>query len=174
MVEGVRDFFYKNTSLISEGSIQRFHLLIPLPWALRFNMWILVGEAQNILTLAVTVKCLASLLRFQFGFHPSSLISEPTLSCQSPSCYVISSVQFSRSVMSDSLWPHELQHARPPCPSPAPGVHPNPCPLSWWCHTTISSSVILFSSCPQSFPASGSFQMSQLFASGGQSIGVSA
>ena len=73
-----------------------------------------------------------------------------------------SSVQFSRSVVSDSLWPHELQHTRPPCPSPTPGVHPNPCPLSRWCHTTISSSVVPFSSCPQSFPASGSFQMSQL------------
>ena len=83
-------------------------------------------------------------------------------------------VQFSSSVVSDSLRPHELQHARPPCPSPTPGVHPNPCPLSWWCHPTISSSVVPFSSCPQSFPASGSFQMSQLFASVGQSIGVSA
>ena len=86
----------------------------------------------------------------------------------------ISSVQFSHSVVSDSLWPHELQHTRSPCPSPTPGVYPNSCPLSWWCHPTISSSVIPFSSCPQSFPASGSFQMSQLFASGGQSIGVSA
>ena len=65
----------------------------------------------------------------------------------------ISSVQFSRSVVSDSLRPHESQHARPPCPSPTPGVHPNPCPLSWWCHPTISSSVIPFSSCPQSLPA---------------------
>ena len=87
---------------------------------------------------------------------------------------VISSVQFSRSVVSNALRPHELQHARPPCPSPTPGVHPNPCPLSWWCHPTISSSVVPFSSCPQSFPASGSFQMSQLFASGSQIIGVSA
>ena len=86
----------------------------------------------------------------------------------------ISSVQFSRLVMSDSLRPHELQHARPPCPSRAPRVHPNPCPSSWWCHPTISSSVIPFSSCPQSFPASGSFQMTQFFPSGGQSIGVSA
>ena len=76
--------------------------------------------------------------------------------------------------MSDSLWPHELQHARPPCPSPTPGVHPNPCPLSQWCHPTISSSVVPFSSCLQSFPSSGSFQMSQLFASGGQSTGASA
>ena len=86
-----------------------------------------------------------------------------------------SSFQFIRSVVSDSLQPHEPQHARPPCPSPTPGVHPNSCPLSRWCHPTISSSVIVpFYSCPQSFPASGSFQMSQLFASGGQSIGVSA
>ena len=85
-----------------------------------------------------------------------------------------SSVQFSHSVVSDSLQPHELQHARPPCPSPTPGIHPNPCPLSRWCHPTNSSSVVPFSSCPQSFPASGAFQMSQLFASGGQSIGVSA
>ena len=82
--------------------------------------------------------------------------------------------QLSRSVMSDSLWPYELQHARPPCPSPTPRVHPNQCPLSQWCHPTISSSIVPFSSCPQSFPASGSFQMSQLFTSGGQSIGVSA
>ena len=85
-----------------------------------------------------------------------------------------SSVQFSRSVMSDSLQPHEPQHTRPPCPSPTPGVHPNPCPLSQWCHPTISFSVVPFSSCPQAFPASESFQMSQLFASGGQSIGVAA
>ena len=74
--------------------------------------------------------------------------------------------------MSDSLRSHEPQHARPPCLSPTPGVHPNPCPLSQWCHPTISSSVVPFSPCPQSFPASGSFPMSQLFASGGQSTGV--
>ena len=85
-----------------------------------------------------------------------------------------SSVQFSRSVVSDSLRPHEPQHARPPCPSPTPGVYPNTCPSSWWCHPTISSSVVLFSSCPQSLPASGSFPMSQLFAWSGQSIEVSA
>ena len=82
-------------------------------------------------------------------------------------------IQFSRSVMSNSLQPYEPQIARPPCPSPTPRVHPNPCTLSRWCHPTISSSVIPFSSCPQSFPASGSFQMSRLLASGGQSIGVS-
>ena len=86
----------------------------------------------------------------------------------------IQSVQFSRSIVSDSLWPHGLQRARPPCPSPIPKVHLNPCPLSQWCHPTISSSLIRFSSCPQSFPASGSFPVSQFFASGGQSIGVSA
>ena len=86
----------------------------------------------------------------------------------------IISVQFSRSVVSDSLLPHGLQHARPTCPLPTPRVYSNPCPLSRWCHPTISSCVVPFSSCPQSFPASGSFQMSQLFASGGQSIGVSA
>ena len=86
----------------------------------------------------------------------------------------ISSVHFSRSVMSNSLWPHEPQHARPPCPSPTPGVYSNSCPLSRWRHPTISSSVIPFSSCPQSFPASRSFQMNQLFTSGGHSIGVSA
>ena len=85
-----------------------------------------------------------------------------------------SSVLFSRSVVSDSLRPHEPQHTRPPCPSPTPGVHSNSCPLSRWCHPTISSSIVPFSSCPQSFPALGSFQMSQFFASGGQSIGVSA
>ena len=87
---------------------------------------------------------------------------------------IFSSVQFSRSVMSDFLRPHEPQHARPPCPSPSPRVHPNPCPLSRWCHPTSSSSVVPFSSCLQSLPASGSFPMSQLFASGGQSTRVSA
>ena len=88
--------------------------------------------------------------------------------------FLLCSVQFSHSVVSDSLRPHEPQHAGPPCPSPTPGVHLNPCPLSRWCHPNISSSIIPFSSCPQSFPASGSFQMSQPFTSGGQSIGVSA
>ena len=87
---------------------------------------------------------------------------------------ILKIVQFSRSVVSDSLRPHESQHARPPCPSPSPRVNPNPCPLCQWCHPTISSSVDPFSSCPQSFPTSGSFQMSQLFASRGQRIGVSA
>ena len=87
---------------------------------------------------------------------------------------VLISIQFSRSVVSDSLQSHELQRARPPCPSSTARVYPNPCPLCRWCHPPISSSVVPFSSCPQSFPASGSFQMSKLFTSGGQCIGVSA
>ena len=88
--------------------------------------------------------------------------------------YSVSSVQFSHSVLSDSLRPHELQHARPPCPSPTPGVDSNSCPSSRWCHPAISASVVPSSSCPQSLPASGSFPMSQLFTWGGQSTGVSA
>ena len=101
------------------------------------------------------------------------------LACRNIYCHrdcfcTLSSVQFSRSVMSDSLWPHESLHARPPCPSPTPGVYSNSCPSSQWCHPAISSSVVQFSSCPQSLPASGSFPKSQLFAWGGQSIGVSA
>ena len=86
----------------------------------------------------------------------------------------VKSVQFSGSVVSYSLWPHESQHARPPCPSPTSGIYPNSCPSSQWCHPAISSSVVPFSSCPQSLLASGSFPMSQLFTRGGQSIGVSA
>ena len=89
-----------------------------------------------------------------------------------PQYFIISSVQFSCSVVSDSLRPHELQHTRPPCPSQTPRVYPNPCPSSRWCHPAISYSVVPFSSCPQPLPAAGSFLMSQLFAWGGQSIGV--
>ena len=107
------------------------------------------------------------MLRFKSAFPLSSFTFINRL-------FQLSSIQFSHSVVSDSLRSHESQHARPPCPSPTPGVYSNSCPLSWWCHRTISSSVIPFSSYPQSFPASGSFQMSQLFTSGGQSIGVSA
>ena len=91
-----------------------------------------------------------------------------------PFLWHFSSVQFSGSVVSNSLRSHESQHTRPPCPSPTPGVHSNSCPSSWWCHPPISSSVVPFSSCPQSLPASESFPVSQLFTSGGQSIGVSA
>ena len=92
----------------------------------------------------------------------------------SPSTIQLSSVQFSHSVVSISLWPHGLQHARCPCPSPTARAYSNSCPSRWWCHPTISSSVFPFSSHLQSFSASGSFQMSQLFTSGGQSTGVSA
>ena len=88
--------------------------------------------------------------------------------------YTNVSVQFSYSVVSNSLWPRGLQHARPPCQSSTSGVYSNSCPLSQWCHPTISSFVVSFSSCLHSFPASGSFQMSQFFTSGGQSTGVSA
>ena len=101
----------------------------------------------------------------------SSILAWEIRWTEEPGMLQFSSFQFSRSVMSDSLRPHELQHTRPPCPSPTPTVHPNPCPLSRWYHPTISSSVIPFSSWPQSFLTSVSFQMSQLFTSGGQSIG---
>ena len=93
---------------------------------------------------------------------------------QIPGCLSQLTVQFCCSVESISAWPYELQHPRPPCPSLTPGACSNSCPSSWWCHQTSSFSVILFSSCLQTFPASGSFPMSQLFTSGGQSIGVSA
>ena len=111
-----------------------------------------------------------------------STVNKTTNLCPQRGCNLVyifhvvqfSSVQFNRSVMFNSLEPHGLQHAKPPCPSPTPRVYSNSCPPSQWCHPTISSSVVPFSSCPQSLPASGSFQMSQLFASGGQSTGVSA
>ena len=97
-----------------------------------------------------------------------------SLAHSSPLVHAFSSVQFSHSVLSDSLRPHESQHTRPPCPTPTSGVHPDSCASSPWCHPAISSSVVPFSSCPQSLPISGSFPVSQLFALGGQSIGVSA
>ena len=108
-----------------------------------------------------------NLVRTQHFFHLA--YTRPNFSDSLTVRVQFSSIQFSRSVVSDSLRPHEPQHARPPCPSSTPGVHSNSCPSSRWCHPAISSSVIPFSSCPQSFPASGSFQMSQLL-----SIGVSA
>ena len=102
-------------------------------------------------------------------------VVRPQASALPPFCpkHLVES-QFSLSVLSDSWQLHGLQHTRPHCPSPTPRAYPNSCPPSWWCHPTISSSVVPFSSCPQSFPASGSFQMSQFLAWGGQSIGVSA
>ena len=104
------------------------------------------------------------------GFKPGPVmrLDHSELLCNK----LFSSVQFSRSVVSNSLHPHELQHARPPCSSPTPRVYSNPCPSSRWCHPAILSSVTPFSSCPQCVPASGSFPMSQLFASGDQTIGV--
>ena len=129
-----------------------------------------------VLTEVVYLSCRTKATLIQSNTHSTVhnilLPFSETLHFHDP--YQIRSVQFSHSVVSDSLQPHEPQHARPPCPSPTPKAHPNPCPLSQWCHPTILSSVIPFSSCPQSSPTSGSFQMSQLFASGGQSIEVSA
>ena len=115
-------------------------------------------------THACTILCTDSWKSLLNGLCSSEVI--PT--------WPLNSIQFSRSVMTDSLQLHELQHARPPCPSPTPGVHSNSCPSSQWCHPAISSSVISFSSCPQSLPASESFPMSQLFPWGGQRTGVSA
>ena len=108
----------------------------------------------------------------EFNSVPPGKLKQNTRLLQSHSCFT--PVQFSCSVVSNSLWPHESQHARPPCPSPTPRVHSDPHPSSQWCHPAISSSVIPFSSCPLSLPASESFPMNQLFAWGGQSTGVSA
>ena len=114
-----------------------------------------------------------------WGIEPLSLMSPALVGgfCITSATWEalqFSSLQFSHSIVSDALWPHRLQHPTLPCPSPAPGAYSNSCPLSWWCHPTISSSVVPFSSCLQSFPASGSFQMSQFFIPGGQSTGISA
>ena len=113
----------------------------------------------------------SSHIRFQ-PFQVDDIFWHTDLTSEQNTKQLSSSVECSRSVASYSVRPHEPQHARPPCPSPTPRVHPNSCPLSQWCHPTISSSVVPFSSCPQFSPASRSFQMSQLFTSGGQSIGV--
>ena len=117
------------------------------------------------------------LLHLLYGptfYDPISFTGPPWLQLQSGDLRPFSSVHFSRSVVSDSLRPHESQHTRPPCPSPTPGIYSNSCPSSRWCHPAILSSAIPFSFLPQSLPASGSFPMSQLFAWGGQSTGVSA
>ena len=119
------------------------------------------------------VSCIASRFFIDWATRESRDPTLLTTWSQSP-VYPLSSVQFSRSVVSNSLRPHELQHTRPPCLSPTPGIHSDSCPSSRWCHPAISSSVVPFSSCPQSLPASGSFPMSQLFAWGGQSTGISA
>ena len=118
-------------------------------------------------------------LAFSFWLTSLSMITSRSIHATADgiiSCFLVVyvSVQFSHSVVSNSLWPHGLQHSRPPCPSPTPGVYSNSCPSSRWCHPAISSSVIPFSSCLQSFPASGFFPMSQFFESNGESTGVSA
>ena len=117
---------------------------------------------------------LISLFPPSFSFLFFLFTRKLTVLSDFPGLVQFSSVQFSRSVVSASLWLHESQHARPPCPSPTPGVPSNSRPSSWWCHPAISSSVVPFSSCPQSLPASEPFPTSQLFAWGGQSTGVSA
>ena len=121
------------------------------------------------------LNCITAALEQQaFSLAPLLILVVCVCACMCVMCAPsYPSVHFTCSVVSDSLWPHELQHARPPCPSPTPGVHPNSCPSNRWCHPAISSSVVPFSSCPQSLPASESFPMSQLFASGGQSFSFS-
>ena len=133
-------------------------------------MWfLLLCLARDLLSWACRLVSFISHYLFKYSNTPfaSSFLTSPPET-------LIQFSQFCHSVMSNSLWPHELQHARLPCPSPTAGVHPNSCPLSRWCHPIISSSFIPFSSHLQSFPASVSFQLSQFFGSGGQSIGVSA
>ena len=147
-------------------------------------MQLLLEKKSLIITMAVTGKNTShSLFLLQNPLFPLTISFPPLLSLlqilDAPLALsmwprVFSSVQFSCSVVSNSLRPHGLQHSSPPCPSPTPRVYSNPCPLCQWCHPTISSSVVPFSSCLQSFPASGCFQMSQLFTSCGQNIGVSA
>ena len=151
--------------------------------ALLRQLWNIPRAIQKGLPLSTAAFSLTSLLFsrwvLSYSLRPHGL-QHARLPCPSLSPEVCSNsrplsrfLNFS-SVVSNSLRPREPQHARPPCPSPTPRVYSNSCPLSQWCHPMISSSVVPFSSCPQSFPASGSFQMSQFFTSGGQSIGVSA
>ena len=157
------------TTLLRKWTKQEFHLLsVPSPLIHHASLPLLPGSLRAWGTLS-------------YRFFPFLSCSSSYSVCYTPFSrlrnlffLVVSSVQFSRSVVSDSLRPHESQHARPSCPSPTPRVHPNSCPSSWWYHPATSSSVVPFSSCPQSLPASRSFPLSQLFAWGGQSIGVSA
>ena len=149
-------------------------------------IWWMAGERFKAISVSkapspTSRECL--LYKVNWGLGDRLLLTTNNSTAFCPTCHQVStvvttpqfsSVQFSCSVVCDSLRPHELQHSRPLCPSPTPRAYTKSCPLSHWCHPTISSSVVPFSSCPQSFPASGSFQMSQLFASGGQSIGISA
>ena len=151
----------------------RNHFNSSLPVETNSKDWTLFGNPWNKYSEYVQVHSFFSWLKYLKMFSVFPCQSEGYDSLYGGNSN-ISSVQFSRSVMSDSLQPHESQHARPPCPSPTPGVYSNSCSSSWWCHPAISSSVVPFSSCPQSLPASESFPMSQLFTWDGQSIGVSA
>ena len=153
-------------------SLKRFFwdLLLILAWGDWFRAPNL-GDTAELLKLTKG-NCWMFVLETEACYIKRGHSTETTFQKERGKC--LTSVQFSLSVMSDSLRPHESQHARPPCPSPTPGVHSNSCPSSRWCHPTILSSVVSFSSCPQSLPASESFPMSQLFAWGGQSIRVSA
>ena len=149
------------------------------PWLIHVNVWQNPLWYCKVINLQLIKKKKKEASLFILPWNPTNYLVSPGWGGHSTQALtqfspIIHSIQFSRSVVSNSLWPHEPQHARPPCLSPTPGVHPNPCSLIQWCHPTISSSVVPFSSCPQSFQASRSFQMSQLFASGIQSIGVSA
>ena len=153
-------------SLRWEDPGRRERVLIPVFWP---------GELHGLQFMGVT-KSWTWLSDFPFSvsFNPKSsyiAISVKLQRCPANLTSLVPSVQFSLSVVSDFLRPHEPQHTRPPYPSPNPRVYSNSCPLSWWCHPTVSSSVKPFSSHLQSFPASGSFQMSQFSSSGGQSIG---
>ena len=143
------------------------------------DMWLGVGEGEQLLCQELKF----AKINHNLSSKSSPESCKPLTDSRAPKLYtreilpvqllVKRSVQFSRSVVSHSLWPHESQHARPPCPSPTPGVYSDSCPSSRWCHPAISSSVIPFSSCPQSLPVSGTFPMSQLFAWRGQSFGAS-
>ena len=170
-----------HTTFVLKGTTVKVTSLVYNVWSywLIFPFWHWGGLSAMTLSLWLQ-HVLCNPLWYMFSsiscFLSDRHLRIPVLLCYPSLLHLpnLSSVQFSRSVMSYSLQPHEPQHTRLPCPSPTPGVHPNPCPLSRWCHPTISSSVVPFSFCPQSFPASGSFPMSPLFASGGQSIGGSA
>ena len=141
-------------------------------WDVSFCGSVLLGFlSQTIKKMFYSLYYQLFIIHFSYHFFNSHLKTSKARLLYS---YLEPSVQFSRSVVSNSLWPHELEHARPPCPSPTPRVHSNSFPSSQWCHPAISSSVVPFFSCPQSLPAAESFPMSQLFAWGGHSTGVSA
>ena len=152
--------------MLCYATVSKSHWLMP-------NSYFLQRSANTDMPVRLCSKLQPSLVYWcsQLLFPENWLKMSPHSPIQK---FQFSSVQFSRSVMSHSLRPHESQHARPPCPSPTPGVHSDSCPSSQWHHPAISSSVVPFSSCPQSLPASGSFPMSQLFAWDGQKTGVSA